>query len=227
MNSTPPSNNRTGAQIVPRTAVLVACVLAVLLTGVIHGELDGRWSDHKDLEARGSLLSETPTTVGDWLMIRDEPLSSAANDLLQCYGSVARYYRHQNTGHEVGVLLIYGPRGPMAVHVPEVCYSSTGTVPIGTAVAKSIVDGDQEDALWMTQFRKLTSPLPCLEVWYGWSEGELWEAAKYPRFWPTQQLYKIQVSGPIAEEGDAKSPPQLFLEQFIPTLRNGILAAPG
>lgn len=221
MNS--PSNDPTG-KVAPRTTVLVACTLFVLLTGVIQGELDGRWSNQDDLVAQGSLLSDVPTTVGDWLVVRDAPLSSAEKEMLQCHGSMARFYRHQETGHEVGVLLIYGPRGPMAVHVPEVCYSSTGTVPSSTPAARSITE-DQEDALWMTQFRKPTNPLPSLEVWYGWSEGEHWEAAKYPRFWPTQQLYKIQVSGPVAGEGNAKSPPQLFLEQFIPALRNGVLAA--
>lgn len=226
MNSTPPSTNKTSAQIAPRTAVLVACVLTLLFTGVIHGELDGRWSNQDDLEAHGSLLAGAPTTVGDWQMVSDEPLSSAEADMLQCYGSVTRYYRNRNSGHEVGLLLLYGPRGPVAVHVPEVCYSSIGTTPHRSPVTKTIPDKGREDTFWMTQFRQATNPTPSFEVWYGWSNGDVWEAAKHPRFWPTKHLYKIQVSGPIAREGDAKSPPQLFLEQFIPTLRNGIVPAP-
>jgi len=206
-----------------RKLVLLACIATLVFSGVMNGALDGRWADRAELQEHGQLLQQVPDVVGDWILTRDEPLDANAQAILQCYGSLTRYYRNRITGEEIGLLLIYGPRGPVAVHVPEVCYSSAGTLPSGSPVAKSLGDSKQ-DSFWVTQFDRSSDGKSAFEVWYAWSTGSEWEAAKHPRFWMTHQLYKIQVAGPTRKNAEEKSPVERFIDVFVPILRNGAVS---
>jgi hypothetical protein len=211
------------ARLASRKLVLIACIATLALSGVINGALDGRWANRTELQEHGQLLQQVPEIVGDWVLIKDEPLEENAQAMLQCYGSLTRYYRNRITGEELGLLLIYGPRGPVAVHVPEVCYSSAGTFPSGPPRVQSLSDSKQ-DTFWVTQFDRSSDGKSAFEVWYAWSTGTMWEAANHPRFWMTHQLYKIQVAGPISTRTDEKSPVERFMEVFIPILRNGAVS---
>lgn len=203
-----------------RKLTLVACIVILALSGVINGAIDGRWANRNELKEHGQLLQQVPEVVGDWILTKDEPMDANAQAMLQCHGSLTRYYRNRFSGKEVGLLLIYGPRGPVAVHVPEVCYSSAGTFPSGQPVVKYLSDIN-DDSFWVTQFHHNNNGQSAFEVWYAWSTGTNWEAANQPRFWMTHQLYKIQVAGPQKTENDEKSPVEQFMEVFIPILRNG------
>jgi hypothetical protein len=206
-----------------RSLALIACIATLVFSGVMNGALDGRWANRTELEEHGQRLQQAPKIVGDWILIKEEPLDADAQAMLQCHGSLTRYYRNRITGEEVGLLLIYGPRGPVAVHVPEICYSSVGTFPSGAPVAKSLSDSKQ-DSFWVTQFDHASDGKSAFEVWYAWSTGTDWEAANHPRFWITDQLYKIQVAGPATMATEEKSPVERFLDVFIPILRNGAVS---
>ena len=45
-------------------------------------------------------------------------------EMLECTGNIVRTYENQRTGEVVSVFVIVGPAGPIAVHTPEICYSS-------------------------------------------------------------------------------------------------------
>jgi hypothetical protein len=215
------SKEDTQMQFASRKPAMAACFAALLLAGGFHGFLDGRWSDRPNLEQTGARLNELPANCGDWELISDTKLDDKSEEILQCYGSVVREYLKPSTGDRVNVFVVFGPRGPIAVHTPEVCYSSTGTESVGDRVPESLLVGGNKHQLWKVQFRKAnTQSAPHLEVWYGWSDGSVWHAAKHPRVWMTDRLYKIQAAGPPAGLGEATSPVEDFLEVFLPALNN-------
>jgi hypothetical protein len=198
--------------------VPLAVVLGLtLLSGIVHGVLDGRWSQPTDLIAVGSLLGDVPDRVGDWKLVEDRELQPNAASLLRCYGSIVRVYRNEQSGATVNVAVLYGPRGPIAVHTPEVCYSSVGTEQVGPTRREEILVGSERHRFWEVQFSRDGDPKPSLNVWYSWSDGGNWKDSDYPRIWLTENLYKIQVAGPLGMDG--QRPVAEFLEVFLAQLQ--------
>ncbi|MFO0180325.1 MAG: hypothetical protein ACK517_00950, partial [bacterium] len=146
------------------------------------------------------------------------PLTPAVERILRCYGYVNRVYWNSKTGHRVSLAILYGPRGPMAVHTPEICYSSRGRVPIGKP--EEVVPGGslKGHSFWRLDFKHPSSKSSDMEVWYAWSDGNDWIASDYPRFWITQSLFKIQLSGPPGAP-DEVSACDDFLQHAIPELK--------
>lgn len=196
--------------------LVIACGL-VLLSGVVHGYLDGRWTHQPDLREIGQKLNQLPDRVGDWELVEESELGAVADKILGCYGSTVREYWRPSTGDRINLAVLFGPRGPIAVHVPEVCYTSSGTVADGETMTVDLDLADDQHSLWKARFRHRDAESAHLEVWYAWSDGGPWNAAKYPRFWLTDRLYKLQVAGAPGEMGQ-HSPVREFLEVFLPVL---------
>src|SRR5690606_36914398 len=133
----------------------------------------------------GALLPQLPEQVGPWVRVGDHELPASAQKQLRCYGYLNREYWNPNTGDRVSVALLFGPRGPIAVHTPEICYSSAGTQPIGTRVVETVDADGETGEFWHIQFSRGDEPLPHLDVWYAWSDGGPWYAGEYPRLWLT------------------------------------------
>lgn len=221
--SEPESNEEKTRRVAPRGRAVLLCVLLIITGGVTHGYLDGRWTHIADAKLRGTQLQDLPKTAGNWRLLSSEKIPDSAQRTLQCYGSVLRDYVHDITGDRIKVFVVLGPRGPTAVHTPEVCYSSTGTEPAGERVAKSLLINGETQTLWNVKFRRpRTSDPPHLEVWYGWSDGGPWNAASLPRVWLTDSLYKIQVAGPPAKPDQEISPVEDFLKEFLPSFQETI-----
>ena len=163
-------------------------------------------------------LSEFPKQFGDWESVSEEPLTPAVERILRCYGYVNRVYWNSKTGHRISLAILYGPRGPMAVHTPEICYSSRGRVPIGKP--EEVVPGGslKGHSFWRLDFKHPSSKSSDMEVWYAWSDGNDWIASDYPRFWITQSLFKIQLSGPPGAP-DEVSACDDFLQHAVPVLK--------
>jgi hypothetical protein len=196
-------------------------LLLIGAAGLCHGYLDGRWAPRPQLESIAKSLPQLPTEVGPWKMVSDLPLEPSTQRLLQCYGHINRQYQHELTGERVSVAVLFGPRGPIAVHTPEVCYRSAGTTQDGDRKKEELRVGDVADAFWKVRFKNQTDVSSSLEVWYGWSDGGAWQAANEPRFWMTDRLYKIQLSGPIGSAGSG-SVCERFLRDFLPLLRRAV-----
>lgn len=202
----------------------LALAIALLLTlssGLVHGYLDARWTGGEDLQAAAAKVVNLPEQVGPWVRVGDQKLPEAAESVLRCYGYLNREYWNPDSGDRVHVAVLFGPRGPIAVHTPEICYSSLGTEPIGSRIAETIASGGEEDELWHVQFARSGERDAFLDVWYGWSDGGAWYAGEYPRFWMTDRLYKIQLAS-SAVGGEGSSPCRDFLEHFLPVVRNSI-----
>lgn len=199
----------------------LAIILGLTVTsGIVHGVLDGRWSIPENLIATGAELQQIPDQFGDWELQEKRELREGAAKLLRCYGSLVRVYKSQSSGAVVNVAVVYGPRGPIAVHTPEICYDSVGTEQVGATKRETIVAAAERHGFWSVQFAKEPSPDPNLEVWYAWSDGGNWKDSDYPRFWMTENLYKIQVAGP-ASNGDSGAIAS-FLKDFLPEVQERI-----
>ena len=171
-----------------------------LLSGVVHGVMDGRWSHSENLVETGDRLSQLPDSCGNWELVEKQELDASSADLLRCYGSEVRQYRHTSRGTLVTIAVLFGPRGPIAVHRPEICYSSIGTKQIGVRRKKTVYVDSAKQRFWQVQFSRDKSKTATLDVWYGWSDGGDWVAAENPRFWMTSNLYKLQIAGPVGNE---------------------------
>ena len=196
---------------VPSSLPALALVIGLLLVAtVVHGWLSGRWYVAKDLYQAGAKLDELPKQIGAWQQIESDSLDDSVAKMLQCYGSIVREYRHGDTGEQVTVALLLGPRGPIAVHTPDICFSSVGTKQVGERTSKSV----DRHRFWVSEFAQSPSPTATFEVWYGWSDGGEWVAAENPRFWMTPTLYKVQLVGSV--ESESSQPCRNFLKELLP-----------
>ena len=203
---------------IPGIAMGVGAVVAMTLaSGIAHGYLDGRWAANTDLLAHGAKIKELPEKCGPWTLVEASDLNESAAELLRSYGSTIREYVNGETGDHVNVAVLFGPRGPTAIHIPEICFDSIGTSQFGERVKVPMdIDGTRHD-FWAVMFSRDESPEPTIDVWYAWSDGAEWQASNYPRFWMTDNLYKVQASGPVGDGKDNR-PCRDFLTHFVPQL---------
>jgi len=213
-NSTEPPKNPPSPKMAQGVAVAIAITL---LAGIAHGYLDGRWSAQLDLRAQGAMVKELPDKCGSWVLVNEGDLDQGAADVLRCYGSTVCEYLNEETGDRINVAVLFGPRGPTAIHIPEICFNSIGTNQVGDRQVETINIAGTEHTLWSVQFARGDDPRPSIDAWYAWSDGGAWQASNYPRFWMTDTLYKVQVSGPVSE-GASVSPCRSFLTAFLPHL---------
>lgn len=210
MNSKPPPAN-----IGLRVAIAIIFGMT-LLSGIVHGYLDGRWADQADLNAIGARLADLPERCGDWALTQKLDLSANAARQLQCHGFESRRYTNEKTGVQIQVFVLFGPRGPIAVHTPEICFGSLGSI-VQERQLESISTATGRDDFWSVQFSTDSNQQPSMEVWYAWTHGTRWEASENPRYLLTKNLYKIQVAGPVSNE--FQQPCREFLEAFLPDLK--------
>lgn len=202
--------------------VAVSLLLVItLVSGSVHAYLDGRFVDQELAGRRAEAITALPTSFGDWTMISEEQLDGAASELLRPHGSIVRNYRNSESGATVKFAMILGPRGPVAVHTPEICYRSTGNAPSGARRATEIKTEQHTHQAWTLEFKDKQSGEASLHVLYAWSDGGAFAAAEQPRFWMVENLYKIQLASPSL--GDGTNHGLQFLNDFMPLLEKCIL----
>lgn len=198
--------------------ILAAVLLAVTLaTGVVHGTRTNRWGPQPDLVAAAKLLEETPDQVAGWHRLPSEDLDPRVSEMLQCRGSLCRVYEHAETGERVSVFVLLGPAGPIAVHTPEICYSSKDYRIVEDRQRWPI---NEHEDLWDLRLKRNDLSETPLRVVYGWTNDRQWHATDWPRFayGGRPLLYKLQMAGPVPgnENQDACRD---FLNAFLPLLQ--------
>lgn len=193
-------------------------IVSSLLVGVVHGRLTNRWGIQPDMAEAGRRLKSVPADFGDWRMSSESKLEDRIAEMLQCEGSLTRVYENTRTGQKVSVFLIVGPSGPVAVHTPEICYSSKD-YRITDDRVKYTFD-DQQD-LWDLRLKANQAGAPPIRVMYAWTNDGNWDATANPRFafGGRPLLYKIQLAGPIPSESGETDACRDFLAGFLPALR--------
>jgi hypothetical protein len=163
-------------------------------------------------------LTGFPKKLGDWECVSEEALKPEVERTLRCYGYLNRVYWNSQTGTRVTLAILYGPRGPMAVHTPEICYSSRGRIPDGEPREQAPRGAVSGNSFWRLGFKLPRSESSDIDVWYAWSDGSEWIASSYPRYWTTDSLFKIQLAGPSAPSGEI-SACESFLQHAVPAFR--------
>jgi hypothetical protein len=199
-----------------------------LVSGLVYGRWTQRWGATASLAAAAKRVEAFPRQLGSWRLMEDRPMADQIVEMLQCEGHVNRRYVNENDGSIVNVALIVGPPGPTAVHTPEICFSSQAYEIEEDRQKKFFkTRHDGAHSLWTTTFRSSDLTHDQLRVYYGWSEGEQWEASRSPRFeyGGSALLYKLQVSTvvmpvPGSETSDS-------CQDFIETLLREYWVVPG
>lgn len=177
---------------------LLLALAGTLGTGYLHGRMTNRWGLGRQAHSAAEQLRvPLPEAAGHWRLRREEPFPKAVVQVLQCPAHISRVYEHQQTGDVVMVAVIVGPPGPVAVHSPEICYSSRDYTIDGPRREAQFKDASgQQHALWELSLKANELDRVPLKVFYGWTPGGPWQATPQPRFrfGGLSHLYKLQLS---------------------------------
>ena len=197
----------------------IGCALAlILLGGVAHGVLSNRWGVSENIQALGTQLNSIPMEIGPWKCSEEGKIEDRViYEILQANGYISRVYVHQSTAEAINVFLVFGPKGPIAVHTPEICYSARAVTQTSERQAVPADYDGKDGQLWKLGFETNSIDKRKMSVYYGWTDGGAWQAAKSPRFWRTDYLYKIQTS--CQAVGKKEDSTDEFFRVFLPEVR--------
>jgi len=207
---------------------LIAVLLAMGLTvasGAVIGKMSNRWGPSQDSLAAAKKLEELPEEFGNWKLKSSEKMSGEVVKMLECSGYISRVYVNQESGEKVSLAVILGPSGPIAVHTPEVCFSSRDHKTLESRKPTAV--GDSNDRFWAMTFEANDLSANLIRVYYGWTPGNHWAATKNPRVSLARYpyLYKIQLASDLPAGTDITSndPCKNFLEDFIPVMKEYLI----
>jgi Protein of unknown function (DUF3485) len=212
----------------PRVFPLLTALAVIFGTGVIHGLWTNRWQGSPELAAAVARLDRAPNDLGPW-KAQKARLDPTALKQARAAGSWARTFVHETTRNAVGVFLLCGPGGPMAVHRPEHCYQGAGYEMIGspTPYRLKAAPGEMPNEFWTARFRQQTATGPVeLRIFWSWSNGAAWQAPANPRLslprYPA--LYKLYVVRELhsPQERLADDPATELLARLIPELTRAL-----
>ncbi len=196
----------------------------------MHGLMSNRWGRPDESKAIAERLESFPRQVGAWELKSTDEMTAETLKMLQCDGHLARTYVNGVTSETVTVAVLVGPAGPIAVHTPEICYSSREYSVEQTAQAVEFTGTDGgSDQLWKLTLQSRDLDRHLLRVYYGWSTDGTWQASEGPRysFAGDPFLVKLQIAGQVSPADDSKTPDAClrFLKEFTPQLRRHLFAA--
>lgn len=202
------------------SALIAGGLLLVLLSGAVYGHYSRRWGVPADLDVAARQLESFPAQIGDWQLTSEHELGSGTVQMLECAGYVNRTYANSVTGDVVTLAVLVGPPGPIAVHTPEICYSSRDYSLQGSRVATRFAnEGSNAHHFWRTEFEKRDMFADRMSVYYAWNDGDQWIASRSPRFEfaGSPCLFKFQLAGTIPKKSNASQddPPAQFINEFL------------
>ncbi len=220
-------------QTLTRTLSLLAASSLLLVSGVVHGLWTDRWVLSSALEDAVARLEGAPLSVGEWRgNSRELPSEEEVKGALL---SGCRAYRFVNRRNQqaVNVLLMCGRPGPLSVHTPDICYTSsgykmtTGPEPLTLEVAER-----ERVNLKTATFRKegaITSNET--RIFWTWNGNGRWQAPENPRwsFARAKALYKLYIlreRGPKDSARPEEDPAVAFLKIYLPELNRALFPAP-
>ncbi len=202
----------------------IGLILVVALTtggGLVYGRLTNRWGATQIQSEAGAKLERIPTNFATWKGGESTHLPDYAQAQLECTGEVIRQYVDAETGSTIGVTLLVGPAGTLAVHSPEICFPSQNYRLLGKRQRVEVQDVKGVDhSFWAVDFQLQNVEGEMVRVYYAWSTGGAWSAPDDPRFAfaGSAFLYKIQLVAPVVSTAldQTQDATQLFLRAFLP-----------
>lgn len=212
-----------------RLVLLSVGVVAVLLSGVVHGLRTERWGPTIATSAAVERLPALPLTLGEW---RGQPIDMNPARFREagCAGYLTRRYIRDRDGREVALLLLCGQPGSIAVHTPDLCYPMQGYELLGAP--RSAAVGAAEGQFRVADFGPPRADTqPGLRIFWSWNAGAAWKVPTNPRltFALAPILYKLYVIRPLtsAAEPTADDPAVDFLRVLLPEVEKIVRQEPG
>ncbi len=209
-----------------RLLAIATALVIIILTGVVHGDLTGRWGASQELQDAVVRLEAIPSTVGSW-HATDIELDPRQVEIGEIAGYVARRYEGPS-GAGFTVMIVCGRPGPIAAHTPEWCYGGAGYHAEGSPLAESLDIGEgRRSAFWVSTFRKERVAVPeDLEICWSWNAEGGWQAPENARvaFAPNRFLYKLYVVRDASADG-GRGEEEEARREFIRHLIPGVNAA--
>ena len=200
------------------TVAIVACV--TIVAGILHGNMTDRWGISDDGKKAGELIEQLPEKFGNWeLQEEGREMSGEARKQLRCHGYAYGTYVNPKTGKSASIAFLLGPPGPIAVHTPEICFSSRDFKATGKRKPITIeTNGGEKSRFWSLGFKSTRIDASDIQVVYAWNGGKGWTASKSPRweYSGSPYLYKLQIVCPANDPTSGQNPCEQFLKEFLP-----------
>lgn len=177
--------------------MLVLAMLLVASGGILYGQYCNRWGEPQGLLDAAEQVEAIPKQIGPWIMVEESRMPSSTTEMLQCAGHINRKYLNEHTGDKISLAVIVGRPGPIAVHTPEICYSSRAyQLSQRREEIRMRLGANNSDAFWRVDFDSKNFMADDLRVYYAWSDGGPWRASQSPRFEfaSATLLYKLQLA---------------------------------
>lgn len=213
-------------------------VVITLATGLLQGKMTNRFGLPEDMNEAAHKLEnlrkvlESPKFSfgerGQWRMVKSSKMANLVVETLECREYLnASFVNSEVPSLQINGFIILGPPGPVAVHTPEICYSSKDyDITDERERVRIFPKGPQEDEFWGLTLRSKQVDADILRVYYAWTSEGPWTAPDIPRitYGGGSKLYKMQLAVKLPpdaklEQGDAC---QEFLKAFLPVV-NGQL----
>lgn len=200
------------------------------------------WADWTIRDRRGASpelqravqqVESLPQTIGQWQGTATD-FDSIVLRVSRCAAYKSQRFVHNQTGRSVDVTIMVGLPGPMAEHLPEVCYPAGGYQEIGgafqrRAIAEWLNQKSAADELVHIDFVKPPEFNTPTRVWHGWYDGAHWSRPQHPRlsFFRLPRLFRLHVSAallsdPFDEHGQSIDPGEEFLRDALPILTKAL-----
>ena len=198
---------------------LVVLTVVCLIGELVLWTLAGGGDQERLLQRAGNGVSNLPTTIGSWRMLKSEAMDGTTLSMLKCRAHQSRTYVDDQTGDIVALILLAGVAGPMVAHTPEACYSSTD-FDIDVSAKSEVVrtTGDRADTFGHVAFRSKSLAAQRQEVYYAWRKHDgPWEAPQSPRLALGGQplLYKLQLAIACPASSSDKTYAQDAMHRFL------------
>jgi len=207
---------------------LIPALVAVALiigSGIVHALWTDRWSLSNEPRASAERLEQVPHVLGDWQGTDGPPVDAQDMAIGEIAGFLSRNYVNRQTGASVGLLMVCGRPGPIAVHTPDVCFVGGGQELMRKDHRQlNLLPGGPPQDFLVGYFRKqgLDGTSHSRAFW-AWSADSNWAAPNHPRFTfaGKKALYKLYVVHQIQREEETidEDPSLEFMGVLLPELK--------
>jgi hypothetical protein len=212
------------------TIRVIAALVMIIATGLVHGAWTNRWRTEPALAALASRLDSLPKEIGDWTSVSRE-LPAKEQTMTGAVGYISRVYSNPAKGLSISVLLLAGLPGNITTHTPDACYPSAGFT-LGATDPYSFEYGTPpRPAQFRTSVASRGGPNPItLRLFWAWHSSKGWSAPEDAR-WALgsepmlSKLYVVrEAAGAIVDPKE--DPANEFMALLLPEL-DRIMAGPG
>jgi hypothetical protein len=209
-----------------RSLNLLAALLLLLGTGLVHGLWTNRWMQSNEPQASAARLDSVPLDFGEWHG-KDITINPTALAIGEIVNYKQRQYVNLRTGDEFTILVVCGKPGAISVHTPEVCFPGAGFKMVGEPRSVSLAggEGNPDSEFKTARFLRQNSPDNTeMEAFWAWTTDGHWQAPNYPRwtFGRYPALYKLYVIRKISSKGGSPEEELKPARDFLVELNKAI-----